>query len=164
MILNAYGTPVAPLEIVERLRQVDDRLGLRWVGDWWALTMRWLPNDPRREKIQKGLIADDDTDIVTFLPKDCSVDQAFGYLERGFERWPGGKDAVAKLLSRLHKYNAEQVQRNMQETLDLADELISTNAPTLFKTEGKTVARTKAPRGTKNRDKKQLDEFLREGP
>jgi hypothetical protein len=137
------------MEIIRRMRQIDDRLGLKWcefgssgeLTPQWAITMDWLPSDPRKELVQRGALSIGAShDIVHWLPLDCDVNAAHNFIERAFVRWSGSKADIEKLLSRLNKYNEEQTERNMQPEYDLADELVETNAGTLFREFGKTVA------------------------
>ena len=148
-IVGTNGIPQPPMEIVRRMQQIDDRLSLKWcefgpsgeLAPQWAITMEWLHSDPRKELIQRGAMPIGSShDIVYWLPLDCSVDTAHNYIERAFVRWSGSKADTEKLLSRLHKYNEEQEQRNLQPEYDLADELVEANAGTLFREFGKTCA------------------------
>lgn len=139
MILDAQHRPVPPTEIVARLRQVCPTLGLTFcpgafwsearqrMVDSWAITEDWTPDDPRHRRVRAGEIDPAHCfDVLTFLPADCSVDEAFGYFVRSCQR-NRGKASVASLLARVHTYNAHQTTRNLQETTDLSEELITTS-------------------------------------
>lgn len=140
-----------PADVVRRLKQVDDRLDLKFVNyptidygnvnatQYWAIIYRWQENDPRRVMIQRGdMPAHADYDVVTFLPLDCPVEQAFSLFERGARQLAGRSDADY-LRSRVHKWNETVKEEAVKETVELAEELIETNAGTLFREEGKTV-------------------------
>jgi len=130
MILDINGTPVAPLEIVTRLQQINPRLGLKFAqlwgqeSSWWAITMRWAENDPRRAYIQRGeLPEDEDHDIFGWLPLDCSVDDAYGYIVSSFRK--GGKQETRDLLDRVHEYNRQHQQQIWKETTEpVLDDLV----------------------------------------
>ena len=145
MILDASGTPMASPEILERLKQIDPSLGLRFVElpppmeSHWAVTMKWPLSDERRRLIQEGKIGPDDCDIVSRLPVGCNADEAFSYICNNFVR--ASADNLERLVSRIDEYNKEQQKENSKEATDLADELIEENAPTLFREQGTTSPR-----------------------
>lgn len=139
MILGADHRPQPPSEIVARLRQVDPGLGLTFcpgafwqerlgrMVDSWAITEAWRMDDPRYRRVQAGEIDGDHCfDILTFLPADCSVDEAFGYFVGSCQR-NRGKAGVNDLLNRVHTYNAQQKIRNLAPETELAEELITTS-------------------------------------
>lgn len=69
-----------------RLKVCDDRLGCVFVegmiGGYWALTEKWRPRDPRRERIQSGEIpADKDFDIKHLFPRDLPMESIAAYVE-----------------------------------------------------------------------------------
>ena len=157
MLVGLDGNPLPPSDVVERLKNVDPALGLRYVHNMkmWAITWRWTLSDPRREMIQRGDMNPDDAfDVFAWLPEDCPPEQAFGYIERGFVR-NGGRHEVQYLLSRLDRYNQKLFDDKLQETNDLAEELLAANAKTLFGGKSQHVG----PRSKK--DKKAFEEFLR---
>ncbi len=145
LIVGLDGTPMASPEILARLKQIDPSLGLRFIKlpppmeSHWAVTMKWKLNDERRRLVQEGKIGPDDHDIVSRLPVECTADDAYDYICRNFVR--ASKDHVERLLSHMDKYNEQAQVDNMQESNDLADELIEENAPTLFREQGKTATR-----------------------
>lgn len=139
MIVDSQHRPVPPTEIVRRLRQVCPTLGLSFcpgafwseraqrMVDSWAITEDWEPSDPRHRRVQAGEIDPGHCfDVLTFLPADCSVDEAFGYFVRSCQR-NRGKASVNQMLDRVHTFNAQQKARNLQETTELAEELITTS-------------------------------------
>lgn len=162
-IIGLDGQPLGPADITQRLKQIDPSLGLRYIYGMklWAVTHKWSLMDPRRELIQRGdFNPEDDCDAVAWLPEDCSVDEAFGYIERQFVRMGPVRAEVAKMLERLDNYNDKQIDDAMQPVNDLAEELIATNAPTLF--EGKHIPKSTKIGPKSNKDEKQFQEFLRD--
>lgn len=163
-IIGLDGQPLGPANITQRLKQIDPALGLRYVHGMkqWAVTHKWSLTDSRRELIQRGdLNPEDDCDVIAWLPEDCSVDEAYGYIERQFVRMGPVKAEVAKMLERLDNFNDKQVDDVMQPVNDLAEELIETNAPTLF--EGKHIPKsTKIGRHKSKKDEKLFEEFMRD--
>lgn len=158
---TATGAPVPPTEIVKRLKQVDDRLGLEYVvfptrdysnlniDEHWAITCAWGPNDKRRHLVMIGQLPEgSERDIICFLPMDCSVHDAFNYFERNVKQF-NGQAQWENVLSRVHEYNKDATAANLKETKDLAEELIETNAGTLFKEEGKTIPKVFLSKGDK---------------
>jgi hypothetical protein len=144
IVLNPLGQPQPPSDIVRRLRQVHPALGLKFyqpgVGaSAWALTWRWPDADPRREYIRRGqMAADADYDILTWLPLDCPVDQAAGYVERALAHHP--REDIKSLVSRVHHYNAEAaVDANWREV----ETAVMTTAESLGK---KATPRSVVPR------------------
>lgn len=150
MIYTMTGQPIPPSDVVRRLKQVDENLDLKFVAynttdygnvnsvQYWAIIYRWRAEDPRNVMIQRGDMPRDAAyDVVTMLPLDCEVHQAFSLFERGARQLAGREDANL-LRSRVHKWNEAAQQEAMKETKELAEELIATNAGTLFREEGKT--------------------------
>lgn len=132
MLVTERGVPTPPSEIVRRIQQVNPALGLKFLNGKWAIMHRWKPDDPRRVMIRKGEMAlDDDFDVYGYLPLDCAVDEAYGYIVNAFRAWRGTKSEVADLLDRVAEYNREQGKRNGAGVLEYADELIETNKHTL---------------------------------
>lgn len=153
MILSPLTlNPVPPSEIVESLQRVDPDLGLRFVSfpvsdgpnvngpQWWAITLKWQSNDRRRRMIDLGHMAQEsDFDVLVYLPLDCSVRDAESYLLNHVRRTADKETASKRLLDNIHKYN-QQVRKNvLAPTMELAEELIETNAKTMFREEGKEI-------------------------
>lgn len=151
MIRDALDRPLPPSDVVDALKRVDDRLDLKYVvyghrdginmnrDERWAIILRWGENDERRIMIQRGQMPEEGAfDILSYLPIDCPVADAFSYFAAGAKQFHRPKD-VERLLSRVHKFNEATTSDALKETTDLAEELISTNAPTLFEKEGKTI-------------------------
>lgn len=124
MVLGADGIPQPPTEIVQRLKQINPALGLKYAqqyggGHHWAVTFQWPEFDTRRKYIQAGeLPAEDDHDIMCWLPADCSVNDAYGYVVNSFRN--GSTESARSLLDRVHEFN-----KNHKAALDapLMDEL-----------------------------------------
>lgn len=142
MIVNPYTQkPEPPVDIVRRLQQIDPRLGLAWsetldpktdkLRDCWMFTMAWLPTDKRHRMVQEGqLPLDTCYDCLAFLPFDCSVEQAYGYVVRTFKQL-NHKEDMQKLLERVHTFNQAAKAENLRETNELLEDLLETNKQTL---------------------------------
>ncbi len=145
LIVNRAGKSMPSPQILERLRQIDPALSLRFfeypppLESHWAIMWQWPLNDRRRQLIQEGKIGDDPYDVISRMPKDCNADEAFGHITRNFVRTTS--DYTDRLLSKLDRFNKRAQADNVQEDNDLADELIEENAPTLFREQGKTSPR-----------------------
>lgn len=141
--------PEAPVDVVRRLKQIDEDFDLRLTSRktldysnvnnqrWWSLVLKWRSNDPRHALVEKGDLGNARFDVITMLPMDCSVETAFDFLVRGLKSRTG--ESTQNLLSRIHHWNDEAVKKNLQPVEELSQELIETNAKTLFKEEGKAV-------------------------
>lgn len=128
LILTDRGDPSPPSDIVRRLQQVHESLGLRWCGHAWGLTYRWRADDPRRAMMQSGeLSPEHDHDILVYLPTDCSAEEAFGYMERAVTRNWMGRDDIRQLCDRLFHYNEQVVKHRAADVLAYGDELIAAN-------------------------------------
>ena len=162
MLLNQRGLPEPPSHMLERLKAIDPGFGLLFgfKSGCWNITLDWPLNDPRRKFIQRGEVAPTRSfDILTQLPPDCSADEAFGYLVNNLRRLQDKGD-IKRLLDRADMYNKRQQDELLKPHRELAEELIETNAKTLFRNEGKHIPRTRAPRGARNTDAKRLRDHL----
>lgn len=137
MLIDLAEKPVPPTEMVRRLKQIDPRLGLTFsstvdpatdrLRPTWALTMEWLPDDPRRVMIQDGTIPlSYNFDILCWLPFDCSPDEAYGYVVQKFTLMQDKPD-VKRMLERVHTYNQAARTEALRPTMELAEELFETN-------------------------------------
>lgn len=120
VLLNAAGTPEPSPEIQRRLRGVHSGLHLKYirgVDAHWGVCMTWTENDARRAQIQAGEIPSDKAfDIIGYLPMDCPVEQAPGFLERTFRTFP--REDVQRMADMLDKEGTEgATQRAMEEAL-----------------------------------------------
>lgn len=142
-------TPEPPEEVVARLKQIDPHLNLKFVElpatedyhdgvRWWGLVLEWEENDPRHAMVARGLLAPMAFDILGYLPLDCSVHEAFNYVQN-FMLQRKTEPRIDKLVNRLGEYNKTQTNKNTEPTQELASELIETNAKTLFREEGKHI-------------------------
>lgn len=149
LMLNQAGNPEPPTDMVRRLKQIDPRMGIRFVayggalGDtinYWAITMDWRDTDPRRKMILEGMIpASAAIDIVCQLPLDCSVDSAYGFVVSGFKAM--NDDDAKHLLTRVTEFNRNHTEKQKEALIEEAVEVIKVNAPTLFADQGKTTTR-----------------------
>ena len=120
MIYGADHTPAPPAEMVRRLQQIHPDLNLAFNdpgehgGSHWTITWRWPTDDRRWQRVSSGEVPEREAfDIISRLPLDCSVDEAYGYVVNTF-RANMSREDMAQLLERAHKYN-EGVQKAAED-------------------------------------------------
>lgn len=162
MLYADFARPVAPPEIVKRLKQIDDRLDLLYFNfpsrdgpnvnhnQNWAIIQRWRQDDKRRIMIQLGQMAEaSDFDILAWLPIDCTIDQAYSYFEKACRgKFRDNKD-IEYCLNNLHKWNKEAAVP--KEVKEYAEEMIEANVNTLFKEQGKDIPKVYVSEGGKKK-------------
>lgn len=127
ILFNARGTPEPPVEVQRRVAAIHPGLSLRWVEVFdsaWCVTLAWSADDPRHAHVQAGdLDPLRACDIIGYLPTDCSVDEAPGYLAKMFREYP--REDVQALRDGIARYNtkplASAVEDAVAEVLDRAD-------------------------------------------
>lgn len=83
LVRDLEGRPQPPSDLLAKLKQYDDRIGLLYTNCSWAITERWRDTDPRWERVQQGeMQAEFAFDICGSLPITCSLDEALPYIER----------------------------------------------------------------------------------
>ncbi len=90
-LMDAGGDPVPSPSVVARLQQLSPRFGLRWVNGplgYFALTVRWAPEDPRWEHVRTGALPEHMAfDLEHTFPRTVAVDEIASYVEA---RWASG--------------------------------------------------------------------------
>lgn len=127
LVLNDRGLPEPPADLQRRLRQIHDRLCLRYVqaaDAVWAVCVRWDEHDPRFGNVQSQVLDPDRAfDIVGYLPKDCSLNEAPAYLARMFRQYP--KETIQQFANGVDAFNKSVVStaadRALGEVLDQKD-------------------------------------------
>lgn len=161
------GVSATAKDIKDRLAAVDARLGLyimpNALGDGqtlWGVTYKWNLLDPRRAEVQRGDRREEDAfDILGFLPRDCDPDTAFDYILTRF-RWPQDRSDLRNMLDRVHEQNKKAKAAILQPTMDLAQELIETNARHLFRDIGKTTGSSLDVGPRSKRDERDFHDYL----
>lgn len=128
MLTDVNGTPQPPSDIVARLEAIDPALGVRWMGaggeednGYWAITHRWPKEDKRREMIKDGKMSPgDDFDAICFLPRDCPVDEAYGFVVNGIRQ--ATREDTRSLLNDIDKWNAKREAEAWKAATDPAME------------------------------------------
>lgn len=88
LIRDEKGRPIPPTDLLARIKQYDDRLGLFYNNMGWAITETWRLSDPRWAMVQSGDLGGDFTfDICGYLPLTCSLDEAPAYITRELRAW-----------------------------------------------------------------------------
>jgi len=153
MLLGADGQVQPPSDMLRRLHEIDPHLGLCFGGAsrcWW-LTWNWRDDDPRRAWIRESKYpAERAFDFLIKLPKDCTADQAYGYVVQCVRRLNGEADRT-RLLERVHSYNKKAVEDARAPAVEVAEELIDANF-------GKV--KQKVARSNKDTDTKRLKDFM----
>lgn len=134
MITSINDLPFAPeanRDIVRRLKQVDERLGLRYLpigAGCWAITEKWGENDMRREFIKTGgMPANMDFDVLGFAPPDMTSDDAFASLTKSLRQKVTEKPEYAAMLNDTIYYNKARTEAVKAEARSWGDELIDAN-------------------------------------
>jgi len=125
LVLNQHGTPEPPSDLLARLRRVHPALSLRWSqmpGRPWALTWEWPDTDARWERVRQSEIPPASAfDIIGYLPADCPLDQAGGYVEASLRSYP--REEIQRAYQRMQRWNevdvpTAQVQDVLTDTMD----------------------------------------------
>lgn len=128
VLLNSAGRPEPSPEIARRLAAITPRLTLRWlpgIGETWAVCLKWAEGDRRWQWVQEGKTDMDRAfDIVGYLPRDCSLDEAPAYLSRILRDYP--REDVRNMTAAVAKWNEEEagkeeVEQAIAEILDSPD-------------------------------------------
>ena len=162
VLLNAYGVPQAPTEIVARLKRISPLLDLKFVAfpstegnvqQWWAVVQDWTEQDNRRANVMDGSVPPDKAfDIIGYLPLDATPHDCFGYITNKLQRMRDHpRIHVDRLLANIDRYNDSVRAEVMRPVEEFADELIKTNAKTMFKDEGKHIPKVFLNDSTRNK-------------
>jgi hypothetical protein len=162
-ILGLDHQPIPPTEIVDRIKQIDSHLDLKWgegvsASPGWWLIYRWPENDKRWEMTKRGDMHPDDAwDWFTQLPSDCPVEQAYGFIVKTF-RNSGHKEAK-RLLGRTGEYNAQRTKELWKPIQEEAMEMVEHNAHKLFADSYGTVPKVRMGKSTSRRRGKTAKEL-----
>lgn len=155
LLVTPRGRPAPPQAIESRLRAVSPRLSLCWIdtgGGCWAIMLQWSEVDRRRETVRDGRTQEEDArDVLAYLPRDCSVDEAHSYFLKACQRGDGGVSGaeVHELLNRVHAWNDAQHLRNAEATMAYAEEIAPTFAKSIAEETGHTSIRVPQRSGHK---------------
>lgn len=137
--------PFAPepnRDIVRRLKQVDERLDLRYLpigGGCWAITEKWGENDMRRSRIRSGEIPPNaDFDVVGFADPELTADDAFAVLVKSLKAKVADGADYTQMLNDTIYFNQARTAAIKAEAKSFGDELIDANQE---KIAGKTISR-----------------------
>jgi hypothetical protein len=131
--------PEVPADVLLRLRALSPQLGLRFYqGSGWAVMWKWRDDDRRRAYIQRGeLPADEDNDIVCYLPEGVDADQAIAFIEARTARKPAGH--IRELCDTIRAQRDAKTEENFQPVMDEAMNQIEVNPSNLFAGIGRTM-------------------------
>lgn len=125
-MVSERGGPVPSPSILAALKRLDPALGLRFIAKFeqseWAVTWEWPESDRRWARVRSQEISRESAyDILGYLPVDCSLDQARGYIEAHLKNYP--IENVQRIRTRMHHWNEvelpkQQVQQLVTDTLD----------------------------------------------
>ena len=118
-------------DIVRRLKQVDERLDMRYLpigGGCWAITEKWGLDDMRRERIKTGdMPANMDFDVLGFAPPEVTSDDAFNLLVKMLKQKVTEKESYNQMLNDTIYYNQARTASVKAEARSFGDELIDAN-------------------------------------
>jgi hypothetical protein len=129
-------------DIVRRLKQVDERLGLLYLpigAGCWAITEKWGENDPRRERIKQNEVpANMDFDVLGMADPEMSADDAFAVLVKQLRARATEKGEYQKMLDNTIYYNKARTAEIKADARGFAHEMVDANQETLA---GKAISR-----------------------
>lgn len=137
VLLNSAGRPEPSPEISRRLAAITPRLTLRWlegIGPSWAVCLAWPEGDRRWERVQTGKTRPDRAfDIIGYLPRECSLDEAPAYLERMLRDYP--RDEVRNMTDAVARWNEQEAGK--AEVEQAVAEILDSPNPTVPKKRGR---------------------------
>jgi hypothetical protein len=131
--------PEVPADVLLRLRAISPQLGLRFYqGSGWAVMWKWREDDRRRAYIQRGeLPADEDSDIVCYLPEGMDADQSVSFIEGKTSKHPTAH--IRELCDTIRTQRDQQLDATFQPVMDEAMNQVEVNPSNLFAGIGKTM-------------------------
>lgn len=135
LIVTANGDPTPSQEILAGLKALDSQFSMRWIGgiQQWAIMYEWHDSDPRMHKVRTQQIAPTDAaDVMTYLPKDATADEAYPIIINSFRRISSNSEAKEfwnDMLNRVHAYNEGLTRSRRQAVIDDVIESIGENIP-----------------------------------
>lgn len=103
------------MDVVDRLRALDERLSIEWVEGAWGtsyfgLFERWKQGDKRWERVQNGEIPEKNArDIIQMFPRHCPAPEMAAFVE---QRW--GARAVGNPVEEAERM-VEAAKRRLDE-------------------------------------------------
>lgn len=127
MLITPRGEPIAPQEAVRRLREIDERLSVKWVpsaaGAYWGIIEDWKRDDPRWQMVNAGEVDRAMAyDLRAMLPADCSAEEAVGFVERHFRPVQNAAKEAAEKVERVQKHNRATKDKHIENFLVEQDE------------------------------------------
>lgn len=146
------GASQVPQDVQDKLKAIDPRLelipyqtaynidqtepgkisGLTWR---WVVAMKWPEGDPRWRMVDQGYPRDKAFDRIGDLPADIPLDQVPSYLKQALRP----TSTPRHIYEGVSRWNEDQMIRNGEATMDFAEELIRTNAGTMFEQMGMKI-------------------------
>lgn len=119
MLITPRGEPVPPQEAVRRLRDIDERLSVKWVpsaaGPYWGIIELWKREDPRWARVRAGEITEGQAfDLRAMLPPNCSAEEAVGFVERYFRPVGHAASDAAEHIQKVVKHNADVKAKHVE--------------------------------------------------
>lgn len=138
-----YDGPEVPEDVLRRLQAIHPQLGLRFYqGQGWAIMWKWRDDDRRREYIKRGeLPADEDNDLVSWLPEDLSADQIPAFVEAKTANHP--VTHIHGLCDTVRAQRAAQEEANYAPVMDEAMNQVEVRPERLFESLGKTIVKVR---------------------
>ena len=122
MLITPRGEPIPPQEALRRLREIDERLSVKWVpsatGAYWGIIETWKQGDERWARVNSGEITREQAfDLRAMLPPDCSAEEAVGFVERYFRPVGDAAKDAAKHIEKLVKHNKDTKAKHVENFL-----------------------------------------------
>ncbi len=129
-LVSPRGEPLPPMDVVMRLRELDERLSVEWVEGAWGtsyfgLFQRWEKGDKRWERVQNGEIPEKSArDLIQMFPRHCPAPEMAAYVE---QRWGGraignpveeAERAVEAAKARLERAKEAAVDKAVDSSMD----------------------------------------------
>lgn len=123
MLITPYGEPVPPQEAVQKLKQIDPRLSLKWVpsaaGAYWGIIETYGEHDPRWSRVNSGELPRELAfDLRAMLPPDCSAEEAVGFVERYFRPVGDARKEAAAKVEKIVRTNAEVKEKHIEKFIE----------------------------------------------
>lgn len=134
-LVNHRGEPVPPMDVVLRLKTIDERLSIEWVEGAWGqsyfgLFERWRQGDPRWARVQSGEIPEKSArDLVQMFPRHCPAPEMAAFVE---QRW--GSRAVGNPVEEAERMVAAAQKRLEDAKANAVDQTVDTSMERFAKT------------------------------
>lgn len=120
-LIDVSGAEFIPANASRILREIDELLFLLPEDGaiaYWAIRRKWAPGDKRWEMVQKGEMPNTvrhTSDIMEFLPRDCSPEQIEGFIAARWERVTDPRKQAEKQITETARINKGVAEKKREE-------------------------------------------------